>query len=198
MDCDPPQLGHLDPGSPQLGAGGVGAAGRGVGGDDTPTPGIWGGGGHTHRDTSRALPLPAGALRSEAGAGGSSRSPLLRSEPGDDPTSLEFEEFPAKALGKTRESEKKPRLTLRSPRPPSAACLSFPAAALPPPPRPPAAAPAPGRHPATPGTPRDPRPPRETTLGPGQGGFGTPRAPPGCGMELPAGQDGVGTPRSAG
>lgn len=38
--------------------------------------------------------------------------PLLRSEPSDDPTSLEFEEFPAKAL---EDESENPELTLRCP-----------------------------------------------------------------------------------
>lgn len=67
-------------------------------------------------------PSPLGLCKScsgEVGAGGSSPgfcSPLLRSEPSNDPTSLEFEEFPAKALWKTRERKKTQSLTLSSPR----------------------------------------------------------------------------------
>lgn len=43
-------------------------------------------------------------------------APLLRSEPSNDPTRLEFEEFPAKALWKMRERKKSQSLTLSSPR----------------------------------------------------------------------------------
>lgn len=70
----------------------------------TPVPGSpWGGNMGTPWGPPWSPPLAAGPCESRKGEAGAALAALLRSEPSNDPTSLEFEEFPAKALWKKRE-----------------------------------------------------------------------------------------------
>lgn len=70
----------------------------------TPVPGSpWGGNMGTPWGPPWSPPLAAGPCESRKGEAGAVLAALLRSEPSNDPTSLEFEEFPAKALWKKRE-----------------------------------------------------------------------------------------------